>query len=143
MCNRLRNKAGSAGRQYLGGAAREEILSRPIVKVAFCLLQMRQASVIVDLWAARPAGVNHTSAALRGAKRLQFADRFADIIERDIVGEVSSTNSGRHNKPNVSAFEFLVEVQCGDDFFAWEIFRQLRRQIESPQKIDNRVPLIR
>ena len=104
---------------------------------------MRQASVIVDLWAARPAGVNHTSAALRGAKRLQFADRFADIIVRYIVREIGSANMRRHNKPNVSAFEFFVELYCVENLLTRKIPWQPRRQRESPKKIDDRGALIR
>ena len=47
-----------------------------------------------------------------------------------------------HNKTDFSALEFLVEWQRFEDLFAREIWRQMRRQIEAPQKIDNRIALI-
>src|SRR5260370_21813011 len=48
----------------------------------------------------------------------------------------------RHNKADFSALEFLVECQRFENLLAWKIWRQMRRQLELPQKIDNRIALI-
>src|SRR5437870_1253634 len=54
-----------------------------------------------------------------------------------------SADSRRHNESDFSAFEFFVELQCVEDFFARETFRQRRGQFELPEKIDNCIALIR
>src|SRR5438874_7816813 len=77
------------------------------------------------------------------ALALQVSNRFANIAERYVVYEMRSANPGRHNKSDFSAFEFFIELQCVEDFFAREILRQSRGQLEPPEKIDNRIALIR
>src|SRR5207248_2950035 len=74
---------------------------------------------------------------------LQVSNRFANIAERYVVCEMRSADPGRHNKSDFSAFEFFIELQCIEDFFAREIFRQSRGQREPPEKIDHRIALIR
>src|SRR5207248_155582 len=74
---------------------------------------------------------------------LQVSNRFANIAERYVVCEMRSADPGRHNKSDFSAFEFFIELQCVEDFFAREILRQSRGQLELPEKIDNRIALIR
>ena len=69
-------------------------------------------AVAADLRAARPTGVSYISVALRRAKRLQFANRFANVFHRYSTGHVSSANFRRHHEANFSAFEFFVELQC-------------------------------
>ena len=54
-----------------------------------------------------------------------------------------SADSRRHDESDFSVFEFFVELQCVEDLFAREIFRQRRGQLELPEKIDNCIPLIR
>src|SRR6266536_262176 len=49
----------------------------------------------------------------------------------------------RDHKPNVSALEFLVVPQRFENLLSRKIWRQIRRQIEPPQKINNGVTLIR
>ena len=70
-------------------------------------------------------------------------NRFANIVERYVVCEMRSADPRRHNESDFSAFEFFVELQRFEDFFAREIFRQRRGQFELPEKIDNRIALIR
>src|SRR4029453_5547808 len=53
------------------------------------------------------------------------------------------SNTRRHNKSNLSADKFFVVRQHSEKFLARKIFRQLYRQIESLQKIDNCIPLLR
>src|SRR5438046_10637301 len=77
------------------------------------------------------------------ALALQVFNRFANILERYVVCEMRSANPGRHNKSDFSAFEFFIELQCVEDLFAREILRQSRGQRELPEKIDNRIALIR
>src|SRR5438874_4415186 len=77
------------------------------------------------------------------ALALQVSNRFANIAERYVVYEMRSADSGRYNKSDFSAFEFFIELQCVEDFFAREILRQSRGQRELPEKIDNRIALIR
>ncbi len=77
------------------------------------------------------------------ALALQVFNRFANILERYVGYEMRSANPGRHNKSDFSAFEFFIELQCVEDFFAREILRQSRGQRELPEKIDNRIALIR
>src|SRR5439155_27141392 len=55
---------------------------------------------------------------------------------------VRGANSRRNDEANFAALEFFVEAERLENLFPWKIFRQLRRQIESPQKIDNRITLI-
>src|SRR6266480_1287015 len=52
------------------------------------------------------------------------------------------TDARCNDEPNFAALEFLVVRNSLENLFSWKIFRQLRRQIESPQKIDNRITLI-
>src|SRR6266496_5383380 len=74
---------------------------------------------------------------------LQLFHRFANIVERYVVCEMRNADPGRHNESDFSAFEFFIELQRIEDLFAREIFRQLRGQLELPEKIDNRIALIR
>src|ERR1043166_8453835 len=53
------------------------------------------------------------------------------------------TDPRRYNEADFSAFEFFVEHQRVEDLFARKIFRQPRRQLELPEKIDNRIALVR
>src|SRR5438067_12335752 len=77
------------------------------------------------------------------ALALQVFNRFANILERYVGYEMRSANPGRHNKSDFSAFEFFIELQCVEDFFAREILRQSRGQLKLPEKIDNRIALVR
>ena len=77
------------------------------------------------------------------ALALQVFNRFANILERYVVYEMRSANPRRHNKSDFSAFEFFIELQCVEDFFAREILRQSRGQLKLPEKIDNRIALVR
>src|SRR5438046_10592328 len=77
------------------------------------------------------------------ARALQVFNRFANILERYVGYEMRSANPGRHNKSDFSAFELFIELQLVEDFFAREILRQSRGQRELPEKIDNRIALIR
>ncbi len=90
--------------------------------------------------AAAPAG-NHGLAS--DALALQCMDRFADIVDRYIARQARGADTRRHNKTNFSALEFFVELQCVDDLFARKLWRQTRRQLESLEKIDNFIALIR
>ena len=58
--------------------------------------------------------------------RLQFTNRFADIVHCDVGRDSRRTNVRRDNKSNFSGFEFLVELQRVDDFLARNASRQLR-----------------
>ncbi len=78
-----------------------------------------------------------------GTDALQFFHRFANIVERHVVCEMRSAELRRHNESDFSAFEFFVELQRVEDFFAREIFWQTSLAIELAQKIDNRIALIR
>src|SRR5205814_4930378 len=77
------------------------------------------------------------------ALALQVFNRFANILERHVGYEMRSANPGRHNKSDFSAFEFFIELQCVEDFFAREILRQSRGQLKLFEKIDNRIALVR
>jgi len=81
------------------------------------------------------------SAAPRRAKRLQFRNRFANIIERYIICDLSSAYLPRHNESDFSAFELFVELHRADYFVPRKILRQTRRQIESLQNLDHRIAL--
>ena len=67
---------------------------------------------------------------------LQRAYRLLDIVQRYIVCDVSSSYFRRHHKTDFSAFEFLVQLQCGEYFLARKIWGQTRRQFKSLQKTD-------
>jgi hypothetical protein len=88
-------------------------------------------AVAADLWAARRVRADAISAALRRAKRLQFSNRLADIRERDLARKIGNSNARCYNETDFSAFEFLIELQRVENFLAWKIFGQTRRQLES------------
>src|SRR5437016_11883683 len=83
----------------------------------------------------RCARVSKISVALRRAKRLQFADSRADIVECDLVAEIGCAYFRRDNESDFSALEFFVELHRAYDSIPWKILRQTRRQIESPQHV--------
>ena len=72
---------------------------------------------------------------------LQRAYRIANIVERYIVCDVSSSYFRRDNESDFSAFEFFIELHCAHDFVPWKIFWQTRWQFESLQKTDNCIAL--
>src|ERR1041385_7902564 len=78
-----------------------------------------------------------------GTDALQFIHRFSDIFHGHIAGKARCPNARRHDKPDLSTFEFFVVRQCVKNFLAREISRQLRWQLEPAQKIENCALLIR
>ena len=72
---------------------------------------------------------------------LQRGYCLADIVERDVGGEIGRADAGRDNESDFSALEFFVELHRANDFVPWKILRQTRRQIESLQNVDHRIAL--
>lgn len=72
---------------------------------------------------------------------LQRGYCLADIVERDVGGEIGSADARRYDEPDFSAFEFFIELHRVNDFVPWKILRQTRWQIESLQKVDHRIAL--
>ncbi len=62
-----------------------------------------------------------------GTDALQFINRFADVVERDVVRDVRGADAWRNNKPNVSALDFFVVRKGSENLFARKIRRQLGR----------------
>ena len=67
---------------------------------------------------------------------LQLLHGLTNVIQTHVVRDTRSADAWCHNEPHFSAFEFFIELQCVEDFFAREIFRQCRRQLELPEKIE-------
>jgi len=72
---------------------------------------------------------------------LQRGYCLADIVERDVGGEIGSTDAGCYNKSDFSTLEFFIELHRPNDFVPRKVFPQTRRQIESSQNVDHRITL--
>jgi len=72
---------------------------------------------------------------------LQRGYCLADIVERDVGGEIGSADAGCYNESDFSALEFFVELHRAKDLAPWKSLRQTRRQIESLQNVDHRIAL--
>ena len=72
---------------------------------------------------------------------LQRGYRFADILERDVGGEIGSADARRDNKSDFSTLEFFIELHRPNDFIPRKVFPQTRRQIESSQNVDHCIAL--
>src|SRR5438552_6215706 len=77
-----------------------------------------------------------------GTDALQLIDRFTNVLHCHVARQMRRADPRSHNKADFSALEFLVEWHRFENLFARKIWRQMRRQIEAPQKIDNRITLI-
>src|SRR5437879_4847737 len=77
------------------------------------------------------------------ALALQIFNRLTNILKRYVGCEMRSADPRRHNESDFSTFEFFIELQCVDDLFSREVFRQTRGQFESREKIADGVALIR
>ena len=68
---------------------------------------------------------------------LQVIHCIPKIGQRYVRRDARRTDSGCHNETDFPAFEFLVELQCVENFLAWKVFWQTSRQLKSLQKLDH------
>ena len=74
---------------------------------------------------------------------LQLFHRFANVVERHIICDISHADARRDNETDFSIFEFFIELYRVENLPARKVRRQSRRQAELSEKINNRGALIR
>src|SRR5881392_2299682 len=76
------------------------------------------------------------------ALALQIFNRRANIGQSHIRCYLRTPDSRRHNESHLTAFEFLIELQCVEDLSTPKFFWQSRWQPELPEEIENRIALM-
>ena len=74
---------------------------------------------------------------------LELFHRFANVVERHIICDISHADARRDNEADFSTFEFFIELYSVENLPARKVRRQSSRQPELSKKINNRGALIR
>src|SRR5262245_15859305 len=73
---------------------------------------------------------------------LQLLHGFANVVEVYVIRDVRNSDPGRDDEPDISAFEFFVDLYYVQNFFTRKARRQARGQLELAKKINNGVALL-